>query len=408
MKYVYEGSPQDDPNRDASWMWRGTYFDPSIQFLNNVTKLRWDPNTRSYRAGYVQDGQWHWGSPPGFSAGGAGGTASAAAPSGVAGGATGGAAGTGAGAAGAGTSAGAGGIGGSGMGWGELIGAGANAYSSYANANAQKDAAKAQADLYNNWLKLYQDTGQGLYGQAQAAGWNPFGPKVSTNSNTSSFSNRGGSQYSNKPVITEEYQPLDELMRGIMTGRLASGSSLPQGYASSAARGINESFAGTDAAARNLAARRGLSGEQTYAVASPAASARAGQLADMRAKLPLLERQMQNEDIGITQGLQSAFGRGEAGQSQNWQTGTSQSSGTNTMPFTANDLSAIMGILMPPGPQQSGLTGTSTSGAVVDSLGALMGWLASQQNQNRGGGGGGGGGYNYGSAGAPPTPYGYG
>ena len=101
-KYRYEGAPEDDPNRDASWMWRGTYFDPSIQFLNDVTKLRWDPNTRSYRAGYVQDGQWHWGIAPGFSAGGAGSTASAAAPSGVASGtsAAGGAAGAGTGVAG--------------------------------------------------------------------------------------------------------------------------------------------------------------------------------------------------------------------------------------------------------------------------------------------------------------------
>jgi len=90
-------------------------------------------------------------------------------------------------------------------------------------------------------------------------------------------------------------------------------------------------------------------------VASPAARARAGALADMRANLPLLERQMQNEDIGITQGLQSAFGRGEKGSSSTW----GSSSGTQTSPFSASDLSSLMSILAPPSPMQSGKTGTS-------------------------------------------------
>ncbi|RPJ23784.1 MAG: hypothetical protein EHM35_16915, partial [Planctomycetaceae bacterium] len=87
---------------------------------------------------------------------------------------------------------------------------------------AQNNATQANADLYNNWMKQYQQTGQNLFGQAQAAGWNPFGAKTST-SQGQNFSQGGGS-YSNRPVITGEYQPLDALMRGIMTNRLSSGS----------------------------------------------------------------------------------------------------------------------------------------------------------------------------------------
>jgi len=192
-------------------------------------------------------------------------------------------------------------------------------------------------------------------------------------------------------------------MRSIMQGRLSSPSSLPAGYASNAIRGINESYEGTDAAARNLAARRGLSGEQTYAIASPAARARAGAIADMRGNMPLLERQMRNEDIGITSGLQQAFGRGEAGQTSTW--GEQQSSGTSTMPFSASDLQALMQVLMPPGPQQSGQTGQSGAAVGLSSLGALLGFLASQQGGGDSGAGVGGG---FGAAGAPPTPYGYG
>lgn len=263
------------------------------------------------------------------------------------------------------------------------IAGGASLLSGLFGNKAKNDQAKESADLYNNWLKNYQGTGQGLYNQAQAAGWNPFGPQTSTSSGTTtgSTSSRGGSTYSNRPDITAEYQPLDELMRGIMTGRLAGGSSLPAGYASNAARGINESFEGADAAARNLAARRGLSGEQSYAVASPVSRARAGALADMRGSLPLLERQMQNEDIGITQGLQSAFGRGESGQSRNWQSGTSssQSQGSQTNPFNASDLSALMRVLAPPSPMQGSKTGTSGVATGLDSIGSLLGFLASQQ-----------------------------
>jgi hypothetical protein len=255
------------------------------------------------------------------------------------------------------------------------IAGGASLVSGLFGNKAKNDQAKEQADLYNNWLRQYQQTGQNLMGGAMGAGWNPYGPKVSTSNSTTSSS--GGGSFSNRPVITGQYQPLDELMRGIMTGRLSGGSSLPAGYASTAARGINESFEGADQAARNMAARRGLSGEQSYAVASPANRARAGALADMRSNLPLLERQMQNEDIGITQGLQSAFGTGQAGTSSQFSSGSSQ--GTSTTPFSASDLSALMGILAPPSPQQGSKTGTSGIATGMDSLGALLGFLASQQ-----------------------------
>jgi hypothetical protein len=259
------------------------------------------------------------------------------------------------------------------------IAGGASLLSGLFGNKAKNDQAKEQADLYNNWLKNYQGTAQGLMGNATAQGWNPYGPQTSTSQSTSSST--GGGSFNNRPVITGQYQPLDELMRGIMTGRLSGGSSLPAGYASTAARGINESFEGADAAARNLAARRGLSGEQTYAVASPANRARAGALADMRASLPLLERQMQNEDIGITQGLQSAFGTGQAGTSSQFSSGSQ--SGSQTNPFSASDLSALMSVLAPPSPQQGSKTGTSGVATGMDSIGALLGFLSSQQGQGR-------------------------
>ena len=262
-----------------------------------------------------------------------------------------------------------------------LIAGGASLLSGLFGNRAKSNQAKDQANLYNNWLKQYMGTGQNLFGQAQAGGWNPFGPQTSTSTGTTSSQGGGSQSYSNRPVITGEYQGIDQLMRGIMTGRLSNPSSLPAGYASNQARAINQSYEGADAAARNMAASRGLSGEQAYAVASPANRARAGALADMRGNIPLLERQMQNEDIQMAQALQAAFGRGEAGQSQSSTWNTGQTSGSQTNPFGADDLAMLMKVLAPPSPQQSAQTGTSGVATGLDSLGGLLGFLMSQQGQ---------------------------
>ena len=267
------------------------------------------------------------------------------------------------------------------MGWLlPAIAGGASLVSGLLGNKAKNDQAKEQAKLYNDWLKQYMGTGQNLMSQATGQGWNPYGPQTSTHTGTTSSS--GGGSFSNKPTITGEYQGIDALMRGIMTGRLGNPSSLPAGYASNRTRAINQSYEGADAAARNMAARRGLSGEQSYAIASPANRARAGDIADMRGEIPLLERQMQNEDVQLAANLQKMFGTGQEGTSSQWSSG--QSSGSQTNPFSASDLAMLMKVLAPPSPQQGAQTGTSGLATGMDSLGGLMGFLAAQQG--RGGG----------------------
>jgi hypothetical protein len=269
------------------------------------------------------------------------------------------------------------------MGWiAPAIMGGASLLSGLFGNKAKGDQHRESANLYNDWLRNYQSGVGDIMGNAQAQGWNPYGPRTSTTAGSSygSTSGRSATNFSNRPEITKEYQGLDALMRGIMEGRLSGGSSLPAGYASTAARGINESFSGADAAARNLAARHGLSGEQAYAVASPANRARAGALADMRAQLPLLEREMQNQDIGITRGLQQAFGTGQRGQSVTNTSGTSSrnTTGTQTTPFGIGDASALAQLLAGPGPMQGMQTGTSGAATGLSSLGSMLGFLMAQ------------------------------
>jgi hypothetical protein len=93
---------------------------------------------------------------------------------------------------------------------------------------------------------------------------------------------------------------------------------------------------------------------------------------------------MQNEDVQLAANLQKMFGTGQEGTSSQWSSG--ESSGSQTNPFSASDLSALMKIMAPPAPMQGTQTGTSNVATGLDSLGALMGFLAAQQ----GGGGGGG------------------
>jgi hypothetical protein len=255
------------------------------------------------------------------------------------------------------------------------IAGGASLLSSIFGNKAKQNQANESANLYNNWLKQYMGTGQNLMANAQAQGWNPYGPQTSTSQGTTSSS--GGGSQSMTPTITGNYQGIDSLMRNIMQGRLGNPSSLPAGYASNQARAINQSYEGADQAARNMAASRGLSGEQSYAIASPANRARAGALADMRGNLPLLERQMQNEDVQLAANLQKMFGTGQDTTSSQWSSG--QSSGSQTNPFSASDLSALMKIMVPPSPQQGTQTGTSGLATGLDSIGGLMGFLASQQ-----------------------------
>jgi hypothetical protein len=266
------------------------------------------------------------------------------------------------------------------MGWIlPAIAGGTSLLSSLFGNKAKQNQANEQSKLYNDWLKQYMGTGQSLMQGAMGQGWNPFGAQTSTSTGTTSSS--GGGRQSTTPTITGNYQGIDELMRNIMQGRLSNPSSLPAGYASNAARAINQSYEGADQAARNMAASRGLSGEQSYAVASPSNRARAGDLADMRGNLPLLERQMQNEDVNLAASLQNMFGKGQDTTSSQWSSG--QSSGSQTNPFSASDLSALMKIMVPPSPQQGTQTGTSGVASGLDSLGALMGYLAAQQKSGQ-------------------------
>lgn len=251
---------------------------------------------------------------------------------------------------------------------------GVSAYGAHKKSKQANKAAEDQAKL-NNAFTADQKAGQEkILSGLQANGWNPFGVNQLTSGGTSSStSNSVGSRdvYSKEnPFTTPEYQKMDELVRGVMENRLSRGTSLPPGYEANAIRKINEASASGESAARNIAARKGLSGQQVFGLSAPAQAARTAQIADLRGNVPLLERQMMNEDIGIEGDRQARFGTGRETRSHEDSRSRTNTSGSQSgYSDSGPNIAALSSLLMPPGAQQSTVSPYSGAGSAFDAAG---------------------------------------
>ena len=137
-------------------------------------------------------------------------------------------------------------------------------------------------------------------------------------------------------------------------------------------RGINRANQGALSQVQNMAGGRGLSAQQMQAAGTPLASARAGQIADFLSSIPQVERQRQGEDLALAQGAIGQFGTGQrqtgrtTSQSSTNQMGSSFGGGSQT---GGPDVSTLMALMQPAGPQQSMQTGQSTFGNILSGLG---------------------------------------
>lgn len=216
------------------------------------------------------------------------------------------------------------------------------------------DDARRQIAEYEGRYGDYQKMLQGFFGAGGQGAANLFGPQTTTTTGASS----SNEFFKNNPFVTQEYGPLAGMLRKTYEGRLAKGSSLPLGYAESRARGINASYAGPKAAEANALARRGISSSATFG--SPTDTARRGAILDLQAQLPLLSRDLQNQDLAAAQGLTAQFGLGQEGRRRS----TTQSSQETMSPANIAAILQYFGMLAPPSPtiigqpqQQSLLSG---------------------------------------------------
>jgi hypothetical protein len=214
---------------------------------------------------------------------------------------------------------------------GGAVSAGKQAKKAHAQTQSQLDAYNKQ---YGDWQKGLQ----GFFGQGGAGQAGLFGPQTRTSTQTS---REAGTDVSN-PFITGEYSPLAGMLRSTYEGRLKKGTSLPLGYAERKAAAINAAGAGAAQAERNFAARRGIPAAEA-ALGSPAERARQGAILDLETELPLLNRQLQNEDLQAAQALTQAFGRGE--QRQFSRTGTT--TGEQVGPADVGAIMQYFGMLAP-------------------------------------------------------------
>ena len=273
----------------------------------------------------------------------------------------------------------------------------AKAVSGFLKSRASKKAKEEAQQLYNEYLAGRKSAGEELFAHVKENGFDPYGPQVTTSTGQEQSESGGTSRTSTTqditPTLSAEYKALEGQWRKLLEGRLAGGtSSLPEGYLGAAARGTNEAFKGAQVAAQNLAARRGLSGEQAVSIGEPIEVARAGKIADVANQIPLLGRQLQNEDLGLAASLAERFGKGTSMRGTSATDTTGWSSGTRSGTVSAPpNLQALFNILAPPSPNAGKETGISTAGQVTGDLASAVASLYASGAFSGGAGGGGGG-----------------
>lgn len=162
------------------------------------------------------------------------------------------------------------------------------------------------------------------------------------------FGNRpktSNSSYNNTSTQTSALSPqasgLNDQILEMIRGRLSSPSALPTGYQERGIQDINRVFALTDQNRNANLTARGLSTSPVAAIDSNAA--RAGEIAKFQTGLPLVERDLRNQDMDFASRLFALQPR----------TTTTTSSGTGTQTQPGNmlgggldSLGAMLGLLM--------------------------------------------------------------
>jgi hypothetical protein len=268
-----------------------------------------------------------------------------------------------------------------------LIIAAVGAGAAYLKQRAANKSVEEQHALYNQWLIDRQKGTSALIDKLTGAGFDPFGAQISTNTGKSLSNSVTNmlTQSKTTPFVTPEYKQLEGQAKGILESRLARPDALPPGYIERSVAGINQAHAGADAAARNMAARKGLSGEQALALSMPANSSRAGHIGDFLATVPLKERELQDRDVAMAADLTRVFGLGSDSVSKTTGNTSTVGSSSNTL-STPPNLGALANLLLPPGPNAGQQTGMSTVGQVGGDLASIMAWLWSTGAFNKGGG----------------------
>jgi hypothetical protein len=170
------------------------------------------------------------------------------------------------------------------------------------------------------------------------------------------------SKSSTTPTAAPEYQTLQSMLVNRIQDRLQNPSSLPSGYETGQIKGINNTYDLIGQSQANNLTARGLGTSPVAgAVDARRDQSRAGQIATMQASLPLLERQLQTQDLGLAQNILSG-GTG--------QTTTGQTSSGGGLSGGITSLTDMLAFLYGKGAFGKSTTGVS-SGLDTSSVGSV-------------------------------------
>ena len=272
------------------------------------------------------------------------------------------------------------------------IAAAASAAINWLKNRGTNDAEKDARELENARITGNKALADSIIARAIANGFDPTGAQTGTqtSSGTSGYTSTQNSTTSSKPVITAEYQPMEEQLRGLIEGRLGKGQFSNEEFVNrtlaNRIRATNRTYANATANAENRVTRQGGGVLKSFGAATPINTARAGQIADSIGNAPMEARALENQDLDFAKGAIDAFGTG----SQSNTSGRANTSGWNTGSATTTappNLFAPYSMLRQNDPKASMNTGFSPGlQAGGDLLSSLMALWA---NKNQGGGGGG-------------------
>lgn len=123
------------------------------------------------------------------------------------------------------------------------------------------------------------------------------------------FGHKSNQTQTTTPTMDPAFQGLQGQILGLIQNRL-SNNSLPAGYEGQGIRGINSTFDAIKASQNNNLTARGLGTSPVAAAGQNAIdTARGSQVAQFEENLPLLQRELQTQDLGMAGNLLS-LGRG--------------------------------------------------------------------------------------------------
>lgn len=171
------------------------------------------------------------------------------------------------------------------------------------------------------------------------------GKTNSTSTSNNSFNNTSTSM----PTIAPGYSPMAQQINDMVMNRLKTGTDL-SGYTGTGLSNINRAFSLASQGSDNDLAARGLSTSPIAgAVGANRNLARAATSAQFTNSIPLLQRDLQSQDLDLGSRILSAFGRGQTNTSSGTSTGTNTGETTTESGGGAagafNNLSGYLGYL---------------------------------------------------------------